>query len=76
MQGVNITELRNHLPKYLDSVTKGDEIYVTSHGKIIARILPPLDLHQEAKAQLQHLRQMCKVGDVTSAIHEEWTAEQ
>lgn len=76
MQGVNITELRNHLPKYLDSVTKGDEIYVTSHGKVIARILPPLDVHQEAKRELHHLRTICKVGDVVSTVDEEWNADQ
>ena len=41
MQSVNVTELRNHLPKYLEIAHKGSEILITSHGHIIARILPP-----------------------------------
>lgn len=64
---VNITELRNHLPKYLSDVTKGDEILVTSHGKVIAHILPPTDISQEAKRKLHDLRKICKVGDVISS---------
>ena len=76
MQGVNITELRNHLPKYLADVTKGDEIYITFHGRVIARILPPLDASQEAKTELERLRKMCKVGDVVSPIDDVWPVEQ
>jgi prevent-host-death family protein len=76
MHEVNITELRNHLPKYLSDVTKGDEILVTSHGKVIARILPPMDMRQEAKKRLCDLRKICKVGDVIAPIEDPWQAEQ
>ncbi len=76
MHEVNITELRNHLPKYLLEVNKGDEILVTSHGKVIARILPPVDMRQEAKRKLRELRKHCKVGDVVSPIEDSWEAEQ
>ena len=53
MHEINITELRNHLPKYLSDVNKGDEILVTLHGKVIARILPPVNKRQEAKRKLK-----------------------
>jgi prevent-host-death family protein len=76
MRTVPITELRNHLQKYIASVTQGDEILVTSHGKVLARILPPVDPRQEAKKKLRALRLHCKVGDVVSPLEEGWEAEQ
>lgn len=74
MREVNVTELRSHLPQYLASVEGGTEILVTSHGKVIARILPPIDIRQAAKEKLKKLRKCCKIGDVTSPIDESWDA--
>ena len=68
MLEVNITELRSHLPEYLATAQKGSEILVTSHGKVIAKIIPPTDTKQEAISQLKKLRAHCKVGDVVSPI--------
>ena len=74
MHKANITELRKYLPKYLLAATKGDEILVTSHGRVIARILPPTDVCREAKEQLRFLRKSCKVKDVISPIADTWDA--
>lgn len=68
MREVNVTELRNHLPKYLASVEEGKEILITSHGRVIARILPPVDTKGEAREQLKALRKYCKIGDIISPI--------
>lgn len=76
MHPVNITELRNHLPKYLLEVIKSGEILVTSHGKVIARILPPVETRQEAKKKLSDLRKICKVGDVITPTGDKWKAEK
>ena len=76
MREINVTEFRNHLPKYLASVEDGKEILVTSHGRVIARILPPTDTKNEAKKQLKALRKHCKVGDVISPIDEEWNSDK
>ena len=38
---VNITELRQNLPAYLKRVRQGERIKVTSHGQIIAELVPP-----------------------------------
>lgn len=75
MQEVNVTELRNHLPKHLSSVQHGNEILVTSHGKVIARLLPPLDTRLEAKKALTVLRKQCKIGDVVSPLNEDWDVD-
>ncbi len=75
MQEVNVTDLRHYLHQYLDSVQKGKEIHVTLHGKLIARILPPIDKKKEALKQLKKLRQYSKMTDVISPIDEKWEAD-
>lgn len=71
---VNVIELRNHLPKYLSTVQHGNEIWVTSHGQVIARILPPVNTKGKAIKALKLLRKHRKVGDVVSPIDENWDA--
>jgi prevent-host-death family protein len=76
MQEVNVTELRSHLPKYLEKAHKGSELLITSHGHVIARILPPINTQEQAKNQLKKLRKKCNVLDVVSPIDEKWDAEK
>lgn len=76
MREVNVTELRNNLPKYLSSVENGKEILVTSHGRVIARILPPSDTKRDALVQLKVLRKHCKIGDIISPIDEDWESDK
>jgi len=53
---VNITELRQNLPTYLKRVQKGERIKVTSHGQIIAELVPPTATEDEAA----HARKMLR----------------
>lgn len=76
MHAVNVTELRNHLPKYLLSVQKGEEISITLHGQIIAIIIPPIDAKLAAQKKLRELRKTCYLGDVVSPLQEKWDADQ
>jgi prevent-host-death family protein len=76
MRAVNVTELRGHLQKYLNSVQKGAEIEITLHGEVIARILPPIDTKKEAIKQMESLRKICKIGDVVSPLDEKWDANK
>lgn len=76
MRAINVTELRSHLQKYLNCVQRGDEIQITLHGHVIARILPPLDTKKEASKQLEALRKTCKVGDVISPLDEKWDVDE
>lgn len=73
---VNITELRQNLPTYLADVRKGAEIEVTSRGKLIARIVPGGDSHEQARDRLLAARKHCRVGDVVSPIDARWDAER
>jgi prevent-host-death family protein len=50
MTDVNVTDLRQNLPTYLDKVRKGQRVRVTLRGKVIAEIWPPAATADEAKA--------------------------
>ena len=74
MREVKVTELRNRLHEYLECLPKEKELLVTWHGKVIARILPPLNKKKEALKQLENLRNHSKMTDIISPIDEEWEA--
>lgn len=76
MKQVNITELRQHLSSYLSSVQKGDEICITSHGRVIVRIVPPIDYQALASKKLKALRKQSAVFDALSPIEDTWDAGQ
>ncbi len=42
MKEVNITELRQNLPGYIAKVRRGERIRVTSRGKVVAELSPPV----------------------------------
>lgn len=37
---VGVRELRQNLSKYLDRVKDGDDLVVTEHGRVVARLVP------------------------------------
>lgn len=56
MDDVNVTELRQNLPAYLDKVRRGQRLKVTSRGRVIAEIVPPAPDQGEADAARARLR--------------------
>jgi prevent-host-death family protein len=74
MLTVNVTELRTHLPEYLGKVRAGQEVAVTSRGRIVARIVPDSDNAVRARQALASLRGSCAIGDVVSPLDEAWDA--
>ena len=75
MREINITELRSHLPAYIGRVKKGEQLLVTSRGKVVASLVPVRDEREAARKRLAELRVCCTVGDVVSPIGEAWEAE-
>jgi len=71
MTSVNITELRQHLPDYLKQVQQGEEITITSYGKIIARIVPNRqdDKREAALKRLAALRGTMIIGDILAPLN-------
>ncbi len=76
MSKVKVSELRQNLPEYLARVREGEEIEVTVHGRVIARIVPEGDRAAAARERLKALRGKARVGDVISPSGERWNAER
>lgn len=76
MPKVKVTELRQNLPAYLAQVRKGEEIEVTVHGKVIARIVPEKDRRAAARKFVKSLRKTAVIGDIVSPGGERWDAER
>ncbi|MEI6209136.1 MAG: type II toxin-antitoxin system prevent-host-death family antitoxin [Desulfuromonadales bacterium] len=75
MLEVSVTTFRKHIPDYLGKVRKGEDISLTSRGKVIARLVPPVDERLSAQEQLAALRGgVIHIGDITSPIEVEWEA--
>ena len=76
MVSINVTEFRKHLPTYLDQVREGEEVYLTNHGKVIARIVPEVDVAEKAKNAIRELRKTAVLGDIKSPVMDlQWTAD-
>jgi prevent-host-death family protein len=74
MHQVNVSEFRNHLPEYLARAEAGEEILVTRHGQVVARLSPARDPRADAKGRLEQLRLRARVGDVVSPVEASWEA--
>ncbi|WP_045861063.1 type II toxin-antitoxin system Phd/YefM family antitoxin [Teredinibacter purpureus] len=74
MQTVNISDFRANLLKYLEKANTGEQISVTTNGKLIATIAPPVNQKQLAQQQLQQLAKSAKIHDVVTPTDSEWDA--
>jgi len=73
---VSVSDLRQHLPAFLKRVQAGEELQVTSRGRIIARIAPERDPADEARQWLLELRDRVSLGDVVQGIPDvEWSGD-
>jgi len=72
MQEVKVTELRSHLPAYLNRVQEGEELILTSRGRAIARLSPMNDGRLNARRELDLLRSKSRIGDVVAPLGEKW----
>ena len=73
---VSVSDLRQNLPAFLKRVQAGEELQVTSRGRIIARIAPERDPAEEARQWLLDLRNRVSLGDVVQGIPDvEWSGD-
>jgi prevent-host-death family protein len=76
---VNVTDLRQNLPSYLDRARRGERIRVTSRGAVIAEITGPKATEEEAGLIRKQLRgAVVHYESPTEPAHapEEWSANQ
>lgn len=79
MTDVNITDLRQNLPSYLERARRGEHIRVTSRGEVIAEISGPKASEGEAELIRRRLRgAVVRYESATEPAHphEEWTVHQ
>ena len=74
MHTINISDFRANLLRYLEIANSGEQISVTSNGKLLATITAPSNQKELAKQQLQTLAAKAKLHDVTSPTECEWDA--
>jgi prevent-host-death family protein len=56
MTDVNVTDLRQKLPAYLERARRGERIRVTSRGEVIAEISSPKAAEEEVELIRKQLR--------------------
>lgn len=79
MSEVNVTDLRQNLPSYLERARRGERIRVTSRGEVIAEISGPKAAEEEAELVRKQLRgTVIHYESPTEPAHadEEWAANQ
>lgn len=76
MLTVNISDLRANLLKYLEKASHGEQITVTTNGRILATIAPPTDKKAMAKKRLSELSATATINDVISPIDTQWDVMQ
>ena len=74
MKSVSISEFRANLLKYLKIVQQGNRITVTSKGRPLATLTPPVSQHSAAKTRLKKLAKTAVIHDVLSPTGESWDA--
>ncbi len=69
---IGVSDFRNHIQKYLDLISKGEEIIITSRGKEIAKIIPTENRKDSSRQKLQQLSKTAIIGDVISPVSDDW----
>lgn len=74
METIAVSELRANLTGVLKRIESGESVTVTARGRAIARLVPPENSRERARAALKQLRKTAIVGDVMSPLGEQWKA--
>lgn len=69
---VGIRELKNNLSEYVRQVERGKKVAVTSHGRIVAELVPPGSRAKpkKAKKKLSRYEQLVADGVIRPAIED------
>ena len=68
---VGIRELKNNLSEYVRAVERGKSIAVTSHGRVVAELVPPRTRARKSKKKrLSRWNQLVAAGAVHPAVEE------
>ena len=69
---IAVSDFRAHIQKYLEYISKGEEIVLTSRGKEIAKIIPPEKKIYSARKRLKELASTAVIKNVVDPIPVNW----
>ena len=70
MKTVSFTDFRNNASSFLDLVEKGEEVQIQRHGKIVARLVPPVSRGEPAWKK-PRLKLFTKAPSLSKAVLED-----
>jgi prevent-host-death family protein len=76
MESIGVSKLRANLMKILKEIEQGASIDITSHGKTIAKLVPPDYMKKRAKEQLYELGKKAGIYDIMSPVDAGWEAAE
>jgi len=74
MNTIAVSDLRANLMKVLKKINQGTTFTITSHGRVVAMLVPPVESSDIAKQKLEKLAKKAVIGDIISPIDIEWNA--
>ena len=83
MRHIPIAAFKDRVSEFIAAAEAGEEVVITRHGKIAARLLPPDDLQErserarQAMARLAEIREKMRAEGRTATIEEmiDWKNE-
>ena len=72
METIAISELRANLMKVITDVQHGSKIYITSRGKVVAKLVHPDEDKKSAKKRLKEISKTAILLDIISPIDVQW----
>lgn len=61
---VSVREFKSHLSEYLRRVQAGEDVVITSHGKPVARLTPPIKEREQEADHKELLRRLQNIPGV------------
>ncbi len=74
MISIAVSDLRANLMKVLEQIKKGAQVQITSHGKVVAMLVPAKAAQDTAKQELLKISETAILEDIVSPIDESWEA--
>ena len=56
-------------------MSNGEQIQITSHGKVVARLIPEINKVEAAQKRLDVLRGTMIIGDIMASLDSSWGAD-
>jgi prevent-host-death family protein len=70
MKTVTFTDFRNNASSFLDLVENGEEVEILRHGKVVARLVPPVS-RAEPAWKAPGLRLVTRAPSLSKAVLED-----